>query len=218
MRVSLRTFAILRELSVRQTDLELGSDARLRDAWNALAERYPALEAHAESVRPARNGHAASWDEQLADGDEIAFLPPVSGGAAPVGLCQGPIDLAALERVASTSHGAVVTFVGRARNHADDGREVTELEYEAYPEMAERVLREVVAEAEARWPGCRVAAVHRIGVVPLGEAAVAIVAAAPHRDEAYAANRHVIESIKERLPIWKRERFDDGTEWKRRGA
>jgi molybdopterin synthase catalytic subunit len=95
---------------------------------------------------------------------------------------------------------------------------VLELGYEAYPEMATAVLAEIAGEAEERWAGCAVAVVHRVGTVPIGEAAVAIVTAAAHRSEAYDANRFVIEAIKERLPIWKRERFADGTEWKRPGA
>jgi molybdopterin synthase catalytic subunit len=154
----------------------------------------------------------------LEDGDQVAFMPPVSGGG-PSGLTDGAIDVEALQSdVAATGHGALVTFVGRARGRADDGREVLELEYEAYPEMATNVLGEIVTEAEGRWMGCAVAVVHRVGLVPIGEAAVAIVTAAPHRSEAYEANRFVIEAIKERLPIWKRERFADGTEWKRPGA
>jgi molybdopterin synthase catalytic subunit len=120
--------------------------------------------------------------------------------------------------VAATGHGALVTFIGRARNRADDGREVLALEYEAYPEMATAVLAEIVGEAQERWAGCVAAVVHRVGAVPLGEAAVAIVTAAPHRSEAYEANRFVIEAIKERLPIWKRERFADGSEWRRPGS
>jgi molybdopterin synthase catalytic subunit len=95
---------------------------------------------------------------------------------------------------------------------------VLELEYEAYPEMAGTVLAEIVREAEERWRGSSVGVVHRVGLVPIGEAAVAIVSAAPHRSDAYEANRFVIEAIKQRLPIWKRERFADGSEWKRPGA
>ena len=113
--------------------------------------------------------------------------------------------------------GAIVTFVGRARDVADDGRTVIELEYEAYAEMADSVLDEIRDEAERRF-GVACAVVHRSGLVPIGEAAVAIVTAARHRAEAYEANRFVIEAIKERLPIWKRERFADGSEWKRPGA
>jgi molybdopterin synthase catalytic subunit len=217
MRITTRTFAILRELSADRTNIELGPGATVEDAWTALADRFPRLSAHRPFVRAARNGAYSVWDATLADGDEIAFLPPVSGGAH-AQLTSGAIDVEALEAaVAGTGRGAVVTFVGRARDTADDGRHVLELEYEAYPEMAQAMLDEVAAETEARWP-VAVAVAHRTGVVPIGEAAVAIVTAAAHRAEAYEANRHVIESIKDRLPIWKRERFADGSEWKRPGA
>ena len=118
--------------------------------------------------------------------------------------------------VADPATGATCTFLGTTRDH-NDGRVVTELEYEAYPEMARSVLEAIAGEAESRF-GAACAVVHRTGLVPLGEAAVAIVTAAAHRGEAYDANRYVIEQIKERLPIWKRERFVDGSEWKRPGA
>lgn len=218
MRVLVRTFAILREISADRIDVELSDGSRVTDAWRWLAARHPALEPHADFVRPARNGAYAAWDAELADGDEVAFLPPVSGGAT-TGIVDAAIDIEALESgVADALHGAVVTFAGRARRRADDGREVVELEYEVYPDMAERVLAEIVTEAEARWPGCVAACMHRTGVVPIGEAAIAIVTAAPHRAEAYEANRFVIEEVKRRLPIWKRERFTDGSQWKRLGA
>ena len=217
MRVTIRTFAILRELAPDRTLIMLEGDGRMEDAWRALADRFPALEPHRPFVRAARNGAYAEWDVLLADGDEVAFLPPVSGGSV-TGLTPDPIDVAALETaVADPGRGALVTFVGRARITADDGREVLELEYEAFDEMALATLDEIAGEAEARWP-VAVAVVHRTGRVPIGDAAVAIVTAAPHRAEAYEANRFVIEAIKERLPIWKRERFADGSEWKRPGA
>jgi MoaE-MoaD fusion protein len=217
MRVRVRTFAILRELATDRCELEVPDPTDLDGAWSALVGRYPELAPHRPFVRAAHNGAAAAWETSLADGDEVAFLPPVSGGGT-WGLTNVPIDVAALERsVATPAHGALVTFVGRARDHADDGRTVTELEYEAFEEMAAGMLEAIVREAEDRYP-VAVAVVHRTGTVPLGEAAVAIVAAAPHRGDAYEANRYVIEQIKERLPIWKRERFTDGTEWKRQGA
>ncbi len=217
MRVHVRTFAILRELATDRCDLQLEEEADLDAAWSALASRYPGLAPHRPFVRAARNGVDAPWDAPLVDDDQIAFLPPVSGGGT-WGLTNVPIDLAALERsVATADHGAVVTFVGRARDHADDGRAVTELEYEAFEEMAAGTLAAIVREAEERYD-VAVAVVHRTGTVPLGEAAVAIIAAAAHRSAAYDANRYVIEQIKERLPIWKRERFADGSEWKRPGA
>ncbi|HKO32978.1 MAG TPA: molybdenum cofactor biosynthesis protein MoaE [Candidatus Limnocylindria bacterium] len=217
MQVTVRTFAILRELSAARAVIELPTSARLEDAWEAMAGRYPALQEHRAFVRPARAGAFSDWDAILADGDEVAFLPPVSGGST-MTLTEGPIDVAALEAaLARPGHGAIVTFVGRARDTADDGRTVLELEYEAYPEMAIAALSEIASEAESRW-GAAVGVAHRTGLVPIGEAAVAIVTAAAHRSEAYEANRYVIEAIKERLPIWKRERFADGTEWKRPGA
>lgn len=218
MQVTVRCFATLREAAVDRTSMSLASGATIADAWQALAATHPRLAPHRPFVRAAVNGAYAAWEVTLADGDEVAFLPPVSGGG-PSGLTDAPIDVAGLEAaVAGTGHGALVTFVGRARDRADDGREVLELEYEAYPEMADAVLSEIVSEAEGRWSGCAVGVVHRVGVVPLGEAAVAIVTAAPHRSNAYEANRYVIGAIKDRLPIWKRERFADGSEWKRPGA
>lgn len=218
MDVTVRTFATLREASADRVALPLDDGATLADAWDAMVARHPGLAPHRAFVRAARNGSYADWDEPLADGDEVALLPPVSGGATS-GLTSEPIDVAALEAaVAGLQHGALVTFIGRARRTSDHGREVVELEYEAYAEMAERVLSEMATEAEERWPGVAAAVVHRTGVVPLGEAAVAIVTAAPHRSAAYDANRFIIEAIKERLPIWKLERFPDGSEWKRPGA
>ncbi len=219
MRVQARCFAVLREVAVDRTELELPDGAQPADVWSSLAERYPGLAPYRPSVRGARNGTYAEWDVRLEDGDAVAFLPPVSGGAACVAaLSDGPIDVASLEAaVQGRGYGAVVTFVGRARDRSDDGRTVTELEYEVYPEMADAVLQEIAREAAERWDAA-VAVTHRHGIVPIGEAAVAIVTAAAHRDEAYQASRQVIEAIKERLPIWKRERFADGREWKRPGA
>ncbi len=217
MRVVVRCFASLRELAGERTELDLPAGSPLTDAWLALVARAPELDAHRPYLRVARNGAYAQWDDALADGDEVAFLPPIAGGSATVGLTDGPIDVQALAAIAEPGHGAVVTFIGRARNHADDGREVLELEYEAYADMAESVLAELVREVEQRW-GVAAAVVHRVGLVPIGDAAVAIVTAAPHRAEAYEASRYLIEAIKERLPVWKRERFVDGSDWKRPGA
>lgn len=217
MRVSVRCFAILRELAMDRCELHLADGATVEDAWVEMLSRFPDLSPHRPYVRAARNGVYAAWHDRLADDEVIAFLPPVSGGAT-TALVDGPIDLDALERaVEGTGFGALVTFVGRARDRSDDGRAVTELEYELYPEMAAAVLVAIVAEAEERWGGA-VAVAHRHGVVPIGDAAVAIVTAAVHRAESYEANRFIIEAIKERLPIWKRERFADGSEWKRPGA
>jgi molybdopterin synthase catalytic subunit/molybdopterin converting factor small subunit len=220
MDVHVRCFALLRELSADRTQLSLADGATIENAWAELARRHPALVPHRPFVRAARNGAYAAWEEPLTEQDEIAFLPPVSGGGGVThtAISEGPIDESAVASgLAGDAHGAVVSFVGRARNRADDGREVLELEYEAYGPMAEPVLEEIAAEAADRWDAS-VGIVHRIGRVPIGEASVVIVTAAAHRDAAYQASRYVIEAIKERLPIWKRERFTDGSEWKRPGA
>jgi molybdopterin synthase catalytic subunit len=217
MQVTVRCFAQLRQLAADRSEVTLDAGSTLADAWTALVARFPALAPHRPYVRGARNGAYAAWDQPLADEDVVAFLPPVSGGATAV-LVDAAIAIRDLEAaVAGAGHGAIVTFVGRARDRSDDGRTVVELEYEVYPEMAVSVLDEIAVEAESRWP-VAVAVAHRHGVVPIGEAAVAIVTASAHRAEAYEANRFVIEAIKERLPIWKRERFADGSEWKRPGA
>lgn len=217
--VRVRLFAQLREIAEARAELELARGAVVEDAWSELARRWPALAEHRPWVRAARNGSYADWSTSLDADDEVAFLPPVSGGASVTGLTEGPIDVAALElALAGTAHGAIVTFVGRARDRADDDRVVLELDYEAYEPMAAAVLAEIADEVERRWSDVAVGIVHRVGGVPIGEAAVAIVTASPHRADAYEANRHVIEEIKRRLPIWKRERFSDGSEWKRPGA
>jgi molybdopterin synthase catalytic subunit len=220
MEIQVRCFATLREASAARTTLTVESPASVDSAWDEMAARYPALSAHRAFTQAARNGVAVGWDEPLADGDEVAFLAPVSGGSEPprIGLSADPIDVAVLEGIVDRSHGAVVTFVGRARNRSDDGREVTALEYEAYAEMADAVLHAIAGEVRQQWPGCVVAIVHRTGTVPIGEAAVVIVTGAAHRGDAYEANRFVIEAIKDRLPIWKLEQFTDGSRWKRPGA
>ncbi|MEO8509670.1 MAG: molybdenum cofactor biosynthesis protein MoaE [Chloroflexota bacterium] len=218
MRITARCFASLRELAADRVLLDLADGAQVTDAWADLEGRFAAIAPHRPYVRVARNGAYAQWDDRLVNGDEVAFLPPVSGGGPSlVGLTEDPIDVDALQAIVARRHGAVVTFIGRARDHSDDGRAVTELEYEVYPEMAASVLDQIAGDAERQF-GCVVAVMHRVGVVALGDAAVVIVTAAGHRAAAYDGNRYVIEAIKERLPIWKRERFADGSEWKRPGA
>lgn len=122
-----------------------------------------------------------------------------------------PIDLLALTtRVAAADHGGVASFVGLVRDH-HAGRSVVALSYSAYGPMAERECATIVAEAETRWP-VRIALAHRVGALLIGDAAVAVVAASAHRDAAFLACRYVIEEVKRRVPIWKRERYADGSE------
>lgn len=132
----------------------------------------------------------------------------------PYAVTRDPIDPAGmLTAAASAADGAVLLFLGLVRNH-NEGREVGHLEYEAYAEMAERVLEEVAEEARTRWDTGEIRVVHRLGRLEVGEASVAILVASAHRDAAYSASRHIIEELKKRAPIWKREGYTEGdSEW-----
>jgi MoaE-MoaD fusion protein len=241
MRVRVRLFAIQRELAgTREVALELLEGAAVEDAWAAVVGRFPGLAPGRASVRFARNGDYAEPATTLKDGDEVAFIPPVSGGAEAepgedarpriLELRDDPFPvsiLADLEaRLATPEDGAVVGFIGRTRvtpgtpapgqeaeaaRHA--GREVESLGYEAHETMAIRVLTQIADEIRDRFDVERLAIVHRIGDVPLGEASIVVVAAAPHRDAAFRAARYAIDETKARAPIWKAERFADGQVW-----
>lgn len=236
MRVRVRLFAMQREAAGRrELAVELADGASVEDAWAAAVAEVPALAPGRSSVRFAVNGEYADAAVILADGDELACIPPVSGGAgaAPARILELRDDafgssLAAelADRLATDEDGGVVTFTGRTRvtpgtpapgqeaeaeRHA--GRAVEELEYEAFEPLALRVLGEIADEIEARFGVTRVAIVHRTGVVPLGEPSILVVAAAAHRGAAFDAARYAIDETKARAPIWKAERFADGHVW-----
>ncbi len=241
LRVRVRLFAMQRELAgTREVALELPDGATIEDAWHALVERFPVLVPGRTAVRFARNSEYAPPETRLADGDEVAMIPPVSGGAQDVGGDPGRLRILEIQdaplgsdilqeltrRLATLDDGAVGGFLGvtrrspgtpapgqedEAARHA--GRVVDSLEYEALPEMALRVMGEIADEIEARFGVSRLAIVHRAGEVPLGEASVAIVACSPHRDAAFSAARYAIDETKARAPIWKAEHFADGHVW-----
>lgn len=145
------------------------------------------------------SGWTLAWPRDSAYPDEMAYLTD-----APLNLGELVAEVCAKDR------GAVLVFLGLVRNSPEDG-DVTEIDYSSYPEMAEAEFGRIVGEAAARWPQARVSLRHRLGRVPVGEASIAIAVGAPHRAEAYDASRYVIEETKRRVPLWKKERFSDGS-------
>ncbi len=210
MRVTVRLFAGLRERA-GWSRREIEGVAQIGDVWTALdlGDEPPGL-------LYALNKSYVERDRKLADGDEVALIPPVSGGA--FALSEHPLSIeAVVEEVASEEAGAVATFVGTTRVHSR-GRTVTSLEYEAYEGMAERVMSEIADELTARYELCAIAIHHRIGRVAIGERSVVIAVSAPHRQDALAACKDAIDTLKERVPLWKKEVYVGGEEWIGRGS
>ncbi len=204
MVVRIRLFAMLRERAgTRELQLDLPDGARVRDALAAVDDIAAGL-----PLVMAINREYADADAVLSPGDELALIPPVSGGAEWHARATGePLALDPLvARVRDPRAGAVVTFAGVTRD-------VPQLEYEAYAEMAEPRMREILAAAVERHGLCAAAAEHRIGTVPLSEPSVLVAASAPHRGEAFAGAREIIDAIKAQAPIWKKEITQDGGSW-----
>lgn len=257
MKISVRLFALQRaQTGKRRHDLELPDGADVAGAWQQLITDLPILEASGSSVRFARNGVYVAASETLVDGDELAVIPPVAGGAGgasdpggagdpggPGGpgdagagrlrqleIVAEPLDperLGTMWRdVATGADGAVAVFIGQTRETPGtpapgqeaearrfSGQRVMGLSYESFEPMALATLDQIADEIEERFGVGRLAIVHRVGDVDVGEASVMIVVAAPHREEAFSACRYAIEELKARAPIWKAERFADGSVW-----
>jgi len=217
MNVHVRLFASYREaVGAGQVELDLPSGATVRDAITVIRQRHPRLSDGRELV-VAKNRDYAGLDDPIFDGDELALIPPVSGGANAAGdrILVSSVALsidAAIEAVRGPDAGGIVIFLGTVRN-ASRGTAVRHLEYEAYPEMAETKMREIAAALESVHAPLRLAIHHRIGDLAIGEVAVIIVAASPHRDAAFTAARAAIDELKQVVPIWKKEYTDDGAVW-----
>jgi molybdopterin synthase catalytic subunit len=215
MQVTVRLFGSLREATgAKEIAVSLDAGARISDLFALLAADHGAFEKLAAKLRVAVNQNVVAFEHPLADGDEIAFLPPVSGGAEPkrCWISDQPLDTGAVvNRVLGPDAGGIVTFVGTVRD-TSRGHSIRHLEYEAYPEMAEREMEKICDEAAEQW-GARVAVAHRVGHLPIGEIAVVVAAAAKHRAEAFAACRYTIDVLKQRVPIWKKEFAESGEYW-----
>tara|TARA_B100000609_G_scaffold199596_1_gene204657 strand:+ start:6979 stop:7680 length:702 start_codon:yes stop_codon:yes gene_type:complete len=228
MFVNVKYFAVLRELTgLSEERFSLADGVTVSVLLEAILEKHPALSGRLEQVSVAVNHQYASKETTLSEGAEVALLPPVAGGhdgsqathdtwtsedgrLALTHKVVVPADVVAL--VEGAFAGAVVTFTGIVRRKSQ-GREVVRLEYEAYPEMVLKELARIVEEMDEMWPQAKVSIHHRIGHLSIGEVAVVIAVCTPHRKEAFAACSHAIEVLKERVPIWKKEIFTDGTTW-----
>ena len=219
MRAKVRFFARLAELAgTRETEVELGEGLSVAEAFLALCRRFPELADHADSLMYAVNAEYVSADHPLRAGDELALIPPVSGGGPePIeGLFEvtaEPLDPQRLtDAVRKDESGAVALFLGVVRDNSR-GRRVLYLEYDAYPEMATRVMRRIAAEALERWPLTDVAMQHRTGRLEIGETSLLIAVSSPHRKEAFEACHHLVDRFKETVPIWKKEVWEGGEVW-----
>ena len=208
----MKLFAALRERAgARERALELADDASIADVWPALGlgDEPPGL-VYAVNRAYVERGHA------LADGDEVALIPPVSGGAFV--LSEAPLSLErAAAEVASDDAGAIATFVGTTRAHSR-GRDVIRLEYEAYEGMAEAEMGRIAGELRERHDVIDVAIHHRVGAVEIGETSVVIAVSAPHRAAAFDACREAIDTLKRTVPLWKKELYVGGEEWIGQGS
>jgi MoaE-MoaD fusion protein len=208
--VTVKLFAGLRERA-GWSEREVGDVERVADVWPALG-----LGEEPAGLLYAVNHEYADRDAALADGDEVALIPPVSGGA--FRLSEEPLDpTAVIAEAQSDEAGAVATFIGTTRVHSR-GRTVHYLEYEAYGGMAEKVMAELADELEQRYELCRVAIHHRTGRVDIGDLSVVIAVSAPHRQDALAACKDAIDRLKEIVPLWKKEVYEGGEEWIGRGS
>jgi MoaE-MoaD fusion protein len=223
MRVRVLFFGVLKDIvGMSEDSLEIAPNSTLASLFESYAERFETLRDKRSSILFARNREFATPDAPLAENDEVAFLPPVSGGSRveiqdPAGhlfaIIRNPIDSNALARgLQRPEDGAVVVFEGTVRNNTK-GRPTLYLEYECYQEMALRQMAQIGREIAGQFPIGRVGMIHRLGRLEIGEASVVVVTTAPHRKPAFEAALEGINRLKREVPIWKKEFFADGVVW-----
>lgn len=220
MRVKVLFFGQLKEIvGFGEDQAELSEGAKVEDLFERYGRRYPKLAEFRPSVVASVNQEYASWRAPLTGGDEVAFLPPVSGGQQTAiagdtfALVREPIHSGRIaESLKAPEDGAVVVFDGIVRNQSH-GRRTLYLEYEAYEPMALEKMRSIGTQMREKFPIHRVAIVHRLGRLEIGETSVVIAVSSPHRGAAFDACRFAIDTLKCSVPIWKKEYFSDGAVW-----
>lgn len=217
MTIEILYFASLSDLMGKDSEtLQLAEGATAAQMLDALEEQSPALKSFDRRFRVAVNQTFVELDSVIPEGAEVAFIPPVSGGEPPlvkVSITESELDIqAATLAVRRNDCGAVVTFLGTVRDLTGD--QVTEkLDYSAYQKMAESELKAICDEANQRWKLGGIVVEHRIGTLHPGEVAVVVACSSPHRNGAFDAARFLIDTTKERVPLWKKEFSPDGTAW-----
>jgi molybdopterin synthase catalytic subunit/molybdopterin converting factor small subunit len=218
MKVQVRLFARYREAAGHdRVELELPEGGTAESAWQAVSRRFPVLGPYRPFTLFAVRNDYVEPDHPLREGDELCLFPPVSGGAPDADWIQvtsEPLSERALcESVGDAGAGAVVLFSGVVRDKTS-GRRVKFLEYEAHVSMAEAKMREIAEAVRDRWPAVRrIALVHRIGRLEIGESSVMIAVSSPHRRHAFEACHFAIDRLKDTVPVWKKEYFEDGEVW-----
>ena len=218
MRVRVRLFARYREaLGRERLEVDLPEGGTVEAAWSAIADRHPELAPYRPFTLFAVGQDYVSPDHRLRPDDELFLFPPVSGGGAGADIYRVVTEPLSPEAIAAEvddpGAGGIVIFSGVVRNETG-GRPVKFLEYEAHAPMAEVKMREIGEAVRVRWPGVRrVAMLHRIGRLEIGEASVLIAVAAAHRADAFEACRYAIDTLKRIVPVWKKEHFEDGEVW-----
>jgi MoaE-MoaD fusion protein len=216
IKITILLFGQAREMvGAASVAMEVAAPATVASAFAALAAAHPQLAAMERSLLFAVNEEYAGREQVLRDGDHLAVLPPVSGGAGEdvIEITREPIDIAGLRaRLRAGESGAVVIFDGVARNHTK-GRPTRFLEYEGYEPMALKTMAQIVGEVHERWPINRVGIIHRLGRIEISESSVVIVVTSAHRRVAFEACQYAIDRLKKIVPIWKKEYFEDGEVW-----
>jgi len=218
MKVQVRLFARYREAAGRdRIELEIPEGGTAESAWEAISHRFPVLGPYRPFTLFALRDDYVQADHALREGDELCLLPPVSGGAPDADWIQvttEPLSERAVSAaVDDPGAGAIVLFSGVVRDQTS-GRRVKFLEYESHTPMAEAKMREIATAVRSRWPDVRrIAMVHRIGRLEIGESSVMIGVSSPHRRQAFEACHFAIDTLKETVPVWKKEYFEDGEVW-----